>query len=543
MGFLLFNVQTLEKQQSVLAYSSQIDVRGAMFVLDISHEPFHDVLDNLYLNLSESGNAVVLNDAKFRLDSRADALFIPDPYTEFTTIEKQMIKDWFDQGDKLLFISGDSDYGGYFQPSHVNNLLTYLESHVRLDSTAIYDSVYNDDADFRVAAVTYGVTQTALIASEGCMAGIMMHAPCAILGYNDSKYVDLRNTTLPNVEVLLSYSENATSYDSDVSATDTDVYSLDNISAYENGNYPAVVYEKISTSGSSDSHLILAGEAIYSDYKNMYSQITENRFYNGNLQYGRMFVNNIINHFVESEYDANQITFVESDADFINYGFPGSGTQENPYIIEDYCYDGSGFFGIYISSTTKHVLIRNCTFFNMINGIGLEYFASNTVVIENNTIESNMIGVIVLESDSIIIKKNFIADCLEGIQLYSSQYAEIMNNTIRECLSYGVVLDRSTNSCEIHHNNFINNSYLLPEAESQAYDDGRDNRFHHNYYSDYNGKGDYAIDGEADNVDKEPNPSEIKTIKVNFLFISFLITLIAIPIIFLKRIRKQNLIH
>ncbi len=516
MSFLLFNTQILEKQHSVLAYSSHIEVRGAMFVLDISHDPFQSDLDNLFHNLSESGNAVILNDEEFRLDSRADALFIPDPYTDFTSLEIQLIKEWLDQGNKLLFISGDSDYGGYFQPDTLNDLLTYLDAQIRFDTTSIDDTIYNDGEYYRVAAVTYGSTATALAVSEGCEAGVMMHTPCAILGYNDSKYIDLRNNTLPNVEVLLSYSENATSIDWDLSSSDTDLYSYDDILAYENGNYPAVVYEKISTSESSNSHLILAGAAIYSDYKNMYSQNTEMGVYNGNVQYGFKFVNNIINHFVESEYDANQIIFIESNNDFLNYGLPGTGTQSDPYIIEDFRYSGSGFFGIYINSTTKHVIIQNCTFINMVTGIGVENIASETIVIE----------------------KNKIVDCVEGIQLYSSGNVEIMNNTIKECHSYGVSLDLYTYLCEIHHNNFINNSYLSPEAASQAYDDGIDNKFHHNYWSDWIEKGDYAIDGDANNKDTKPEKEKIVTVTIEFMFNPLLLTLAAISVIFIRKIRK-----
>ncbi len=75
--------------------------------------------------------------------------------------------------------------------------------------------------------------------SEGCLAGIILHGPCSILGYNGTDYIDLRLESLSNVDILLSYGANCTSIDSDCSFTDLDLY------AGEKGYLPAVVYEKL----------------------------------------------------------------------------------------------------------------------------------------------------------------------------------------------------------------------------------------------------------------------------------------------------------
>ena len=536
MIFLILNLQSFEKQQTVFAYSSSIEDSGATFILDFSHEPYHDNLDNLFFNLSLTGNSVILNDEEFQLPLHADALFIPDPYIEFTSSEKQIIKEWFEQGSKLLFISGDSDYGGYFQPEPVNNLLTYLDAQIRLDSTSISDTVYNDGADYRVAAVTYGTTPTALTVSEGCEAGCMMHGPCAILGYNDSKYVNLRNTTLPNVEVLLSYSENAIASDADVSSKDTDLYSLDNLTAFENGNYPAVVYEKITTSGSSESHLILAGEAIYSDYKFMYEQRTESGVYNGNVQYGFKFVNNIINYFVERKYYPDQIISINNDTDFVNYGFPGAGNQSDPYVIDGFSFNETGYFGISIKNTTKYAIIQNCEFYNLYLAISLENIENGTIKMINNNFKYNLISIESYESDSININNNTIDSGINGILVIGSENNEIANNTIKNCLSYGVTLDNFTKVCEIHHNSFINNSLLLAEDASQAYDDGIDNDFHDNFWSDHIGNGVYLIDGDAGSVDSNPFViiSEFSLIAIHML------VLVSLSIVIIRLLNQRK---
>ncbi len=40
--------------------------------------------------------------------------------------------------------------------------------------------------------------------------------------------------------------------------------------------------------------------------------------------------------------------------------FPGSGTEEDPYVIEGYNITTTDENGIYITETTKHFIIRNC---------------------------------------------------------------------------------------------------------------------------------------------------------------------------------------
>ena len=92
------------------------------------------------------------------------------------------------------------------------------------------------------------------------------------------------------VNVIMTYSVNATAADSDTSDGDFDVYD-----GLEGGKFPAVVHENFTDIG---SNLILSGEAIYTNYKFMYEQKTENGEYNDGLHYGQMLVNNILNYFV-----------------------------------------------------------------------------------------------------------------------------------------------------------------------------------------------------------------------------------------------------
>ncbi|MHA1115794.1 MAG: hypothetical protein ACTSRR_13255 [Candidatus Heimdallarchaeaceae archaeon] len=293
---LLLIVTFLATIPSTFAYSTSIKVKDKIIMIDVSHGAYHTEVENFKGNLTEATNVTVVtleSDFLTNFDADADALFMSGPDEMYTGAETEKIKEWFSQGGKFLFIGGDSDYGGYFSPAAINSLLRNLGASIRLDSTSISDETNNDGASYRVAATQPGTGDVAKKVTKGMKAGFILHGPCSIVGYNTSaavpEYLDLRNVTLPSVEILYKYSADAVSGDSDVSGLPTDLYAESDIT----GNYPAVVLETIG-----NSYLVLAGEAIFTDYKSMYDQFTETGEYNGGVTYGQMFVNNLVNYFL-----------------------------------------------------------------------------------------------------------------------------------------------------------------------------------------------------------------------------------------------------
>ena len=289
-----------------IAYTSTITTTGATFAFDISHGGYHTTMDDLSPlmdNLTAAGNTVLLINETWELPDAVDALFLTQSDDEFTAVEKADIKAWLGLGDKLLIATGDSDYGGYFQPAPINNVLEYIGAMLRLDATSIEDPEFNDGSAYRVGANELGYgddlyDDLVYNLTEGMLAGIILHGPCAVLAFDGTYYKDLRygKSVFPSIlEVLITYGQNGTSIDSDVSDTDLDLY------AGETGYIPAVVYEKLVDLN--DSHLIVGGEAFYTHYKFMYDQNTENGVYNGGTHYGQMFVDNIINFFVKTPAD------------------------------------------------------------------------------------------------------------------------------------------------------------------------------------------------------------------------------------------------
>ncbi len=275
--------------QNVAAYESSIEVSGAVILFDISHGPNHDELEQLEGNFTEAGNTVIYINETFEIPDNAAALFIPGSVDDYNTSELTMIKEWYEQGDKLLFIGGDSDYGGYFTPGTLNTVLDTIGSKARLDATSISDPTNNDGAAYRAGITTIATGEAGSITAqinEDVEGGFILHGPCSILGYDGEDYIDLRTTAVGDIEILASFDEESVSADSDLSDTDLDLYA----NSTTTGNYPGVIYEPVG-----DSHLILAGESMFTYYKNMYNNKTETGVFQDGDTWGRMFVNNVIN--------------------------------------------------------------------------------------------------------------------------------------------------------------------------------------------------------------------------------------------------------
>ncbi|MFX0114042.1 MAG: hypothetical protein ACFFB3_05810, partial [Candidatus Hodarchaeota archaeon] len=75
---------------------------------------------------------------------------------------------------------------------------------------------------------------------------------------------------------------------------------------------------------------------------------------------------------------AHQPIFIDENADFARLGFPGDGTQKNPYRIENYIFLDSSATLIYIQDTTAYFIIQN----NLLDGITGSY---NGIYLSNVT--------------------------------------------------------------------------------------------------------------------------------------------------------------
>jgi len=114
------------------------------------------------------------------------------------------IKQWFDQGGKTLWVTGDSDYsGGDFKRIPVtNSLLEAVGSHLRNDNCEVEDPVSNTGAGYRVAAYVEPDPALAFL-KAGVTHRILFHGPGPIAIYYNGKWYPYYNDTKPPLPTIL----------------------------------------------------------------------------------------------------------------------------------------------------------------------------------------------------------------------------------------------------------------------------------------------------------------------------------------------------
>ncbi len=197
---------------------------------------------------------------------------------------------------------------------------------------------------------------------------------------------------------------------------------------------------------------------------------------------------------VEASYIPHNPIRINSNAEFTSMagleGWVGDGSPGNPYIIEGYDINGSGYgYCIYIGNTTVYFEVRDSylheasgvesfpyytdtgiIMYNVQNGTianntaskndnGIHLYFSNRNTIANNNASSNIAYDIILSSSSSNIIANNTASSNNpyGIRLSSSDRNTITNNTASNN-KYGISLDSSSNNT-ITNNTASKNEY------------------------------------------------------------------------------------
>ncbi|MHA1816803.1 MAG: right-handed parallel beta-helix repeat-containing protein [Candidatus Heimdallarchaeaceae archaeon] len=150
------------------------------------------------------------------------------------------------------------------------------------------------------------------------------------------------------------------------------------------------------------------------------------------------------------------------NSNFTDYGFPGEGTNSNPYRIESLEIAESEIVkGIVIRDITSHFIIQYCYIDTFDDAILIGNTSSATGFVYNNTIvNSNRRGMRVIDSPSITIVGNQILNCYEaGIYITSSPNSFIKENKISgldQLLGGSNLFVESSPYIIIHNNEIIN---------------------------------------------------------------------------------------
>jgi parallel beta-helix repeat protein len=134
--------------------------------------------------------------------------------------------------------------------------------------------------------------------------------------------------------------------------------------------------------------------------------------------------------------------WIDEDADFISYGFPGDGSEANPYLIEKFVISGSAAPLIHIQDTSKHFVIQN----NVLDGIDGSY---NGTEIWN------------VAAGTGTISYNTIFNCETGIVLWGVTGIDLNYNWITNNKGDGIFLENSHNNV-IEYNTIYNNGPEMP---------------------------------------------------------------------------------
>ncbi len=159
-------------------------------------------------------------------------------------------------------------------------------------------------------------------------------------------------------------------------------------------------------------------------------------------------------------YESHNPINIYSDSDFSSQGWPGSGTQEDPYVIEG-LEIVTDYTCIRVLGTSVHFVIRNCLFRSLEPtehqyGVRLNNVNNGSVV--NCTISFKGYGVYSLSCSNLCIVNNTIHDNPnKGIRISQSSNCEIISNSVYNVTGYGLSLS-SLQNCSLANNTVWNNS-------------------------------------------------------------------------------------
>ena len=151
------------------------------------------------------------------------------------------------------------------------------------------------------------------------------------------------------------------------------------------------------------------------------------------------------NNAMTSDLTEHNPIAISNDYNLSISGFPGSGTEGNPYRIENYDIDGE-IICISVHDTTLHIRISNCIlrFTNPSTYSTYGIFLDNVTncVINNCTVIDGRYGVMIEQSHNCTIEESTIDESDYGVIVYLSQYITLIGNRFT-CWSTCVRLEYS----------------------------------------------------------------------------------------------------
>lgn len=155
------------------------------------------------------------------------------------------------------------------------------------------------------------------------------------------------------------------------------------------------------------------------------------------------------------------------------YGWPGDGSEDDPYMIKGYSFDGMGErHAVYFGNVNDHLIFKNNHLYNStaLNGAGLVLYKTQNVSVETNRLIENENGIDILRSSNNSIKDNDILQNRgDGILIEEGMYNEVNHNILSK--NYGGVVLIDTDENNVKHNTIKENRFgvFLQENSEENY--------------------------------------------------------------------------
>ncbi len=311
--YLVYNTFMWFNMQGYLTFDATLP----LVMIDFAHAAFSSNYNKFADHLLSWGyNVTKFTTGNFTAGSftGVDVLIVPALDYNYTAAELTVVKDWFDTGNKAIWVAGDSDFGGNAMWAvRGNNILSSIGSTLRIESGAV-ESDYNFKASYRVSATDYNFNGTEAwnlvngLPYQGADAMAEFHGPTAVIAKNTTGYFNLETNTFPNVEWVVK-TKNGTFLPNTVAA---DANGAQVHTNNQEGEFVMLALQH-SAGVAGTSKVVVSGENIFSTYKNMFNdpgeyEIPHNDYY---------IVYNTIQWFVQRQANVRPVVMVDlSNASF-----------------------------------------------------------------------------------------------------------------------------------------------------------------------------------------------------------------------------------
>jgi hypothetical protein len=221
-------------------------------------------------NTTETINASVL--------TGIDVLIVNGPGF-LLNAELTAITTWFNgAAGRSIWVAGESDYGGYWIANGtatnpgVNHLLYEIGAHIYIQDDAVNDAVSQDGGGYRVIANTTNTIDSPAKTIMKNVHNVSMHGPTAVIAYSSVTAAGVGTVAnfnaIENCEWLLNTSVYGSIADQD----------FDDDTVWE--GFPVGINMSLTMAaiewdlGTSNNKIVLTGESIFADYKNMFDRYT-----------------------------------------------------------------------------------------------------------------------------------------------------------------------------------------------------------------------------------------------------------------------------